>query len=187
MLLQKKKRKKTLLIGSNQLQWVLASGTEKNINSNCIFLKQNNSPETVVVNCLWWMLNHGKPPPPKKKNSCVKNLLCAIYPHYSASVLVQEDSFSRFTACFLYIMSHCLRILEIACVKVCIQHARTKFFWGSGYICFFISFYNFDMIVSYFGHAGTFRGSSNLEKFYWQKNDRQEQMLRFLNKLNFNK
>lgn len=52
---------------------------------------------------------------------------------------------------------------------------------------FFISFYNFDMIVSYFGHAGTFRGSSNLEKIYWQKNDTQEHMLRFLNKLNFNK
>lgn len=136
MLLQKKERKKTLLIGSNQLQWVLGSGTEKT-KIPIVFFLNKITPQRllwwIVCDECWTMVN---PPPPPKKNSCVKNLLCAIYPHNSASVLVQEDSFSRFTACFLYIMSHCLRFLEIACVEVCIQHARTKFFWGSGYICF---------------------------------------------------
>lgn len=150
------------------------------------FLKQNNSPETVLVNCLWWMLNHGKKKSPPK-NSCVKNLLCAIYPHYSASVLVQEDSFSRLTACFLYIMSHCLRFLEIACVKVCIQHARTKFFWGSGYICFFYLFLQLWHDCLLFWTCRNFHGQFKFEKFYWQKNDTQEHMLRFLNKLNFSK
>lgn len=47
-------------------------------------------------------------------------MLCAIQSHYDVSVLVQENSFSRFTACVLYIVLLTVYVLEIASVEVCV-------------------------------------------------------------------
>lgn len=114
------------------------------------------------------MLNHGKKNPPPK--TLVLKTYSVQFTHitvrlYLCKRTVLVDLLLVF--CILCHTVYAFKKLHVS--KSAFSMLEPSFSEDQDIFVFFISFYNFDMIVSYFGHAGTFMGSSNLENFIGRK------------------
>lgn len=88
-------------------------------------------------------------------------MLCAIQSHYDVSVLVQENSFSRFTACVLYIVLLTVYVFGNCKCQSLRSMLELSFSDDQDIYCFLSLSTNWTLLSLFW--TGTFKGCSNLE------------------------